>query len=347
MKVPNLLQNATAALLITAGTDSCLGSGMTSDIIYTVKGRLHYEGSFPNLINNIDFTVSVSNCSWSITEMDGQGVVFKQVYDRGITSSAARFPGDTSKLSTAGNNATLGFENTDMPNPFSPGAGQIWLAYCSACKFSLGTTGQLEIVWFIDPGFRKAHFTTPASWKVGSDKPYLPIAVDYFFDSAAFYQGTFNISRPSRDHPKSLNELWGSFRVTAFTKIGSLRLPKEFTYEAFNVGEKPRLAYKYQGHLIKGSGSLPNGAFKRSLGGKTLVADERASSTPSSGPYVIDDTSSPSEKARWWIRDHLRHLPWQKSSPAIAPPGQQPPASTTQSSGSITNRASPADPNRD
>src|SRR6266850_1000817 len=308
--------------LVVAGSLSILVSGGASEVTYTVEGHLHYEASRFNTSKDIDFTVCVSNCSWSITGivLDGQGVVYKQVYDRGITSSAVRFPGNMSKRSTAGNNSVLGFENTDMPNPLSDiGPGQIWLAYCSACKFSVGTTGRMEPVWFIDTSLRKARFNTPACWKTEPDKPFLTVSVDYFFDSASKVE---------------TNVISGSYRATNFTRVGALRLPKEFVYEAFDPGDKQPLAYKYQGRLIKARLSIAKGAFDRGLGGKTLIADDRSSSNPSY--YVIDDTTTAFEKLQWWVRDQTRWL-WLRrkrsstipSNPPGGAVGNQPSASGT------------------
>ena len=263
-------------VLVLAGTLSILVSGGASEVTYTVEGRLHYEASRFSISKDIDFTVCVSNCSWSITGivLDGQGVVYKQVYDRGITSSAVRFPGDMSKRSTAGNNSVLGFENTDMPNPLSDiGPGQIWLAYCSACKFSVGTTGRMEPVWFIDTSSRKARFNTPACWKTEPGKPFLPVSVDYFFDSVSFSQlPDIGWKLPAASEVET-NVIWGSYRATNFTRVGALCLPKEFVYEAFDPGDKQPLVYKYQGRLIKARLSIAKGAFDRGLGGKTLIAD--------------------------------------------------------------------------
>jgi len=179
-----------------------------------------------------------------------------------------------SKRSTAGNNSVLGFENTDMPNPLSDiGPGQIWLAYCSACKFSVGTTGRMEPVWFIDTSSRKARFNTPACWKTEPGKPFLPVSVDYFFDSVSFSQlPDIGWKLPAASEVET-NVIWGSYRATNFTRVGALCLPKEFVYEAFDPGDKQPLVYKYQGRLIKARLSIAKGAFDRGLGGKTLIAD--------------------------------------------------------------------------
>jgi len=179
-----------------------------------------------------------------------------------------------SKRSTAGNNSVLGFENTDMPNPLSDiGPGQIWLAYCSACKFSVGTTGRMEPVWFIDTSSRKARFNTPACWKTEPGKPFLPVSVDYFFDSVSFSQlPDIGWKLPAASEVET-NVIWGSYRATNFTRVGALCLPKEFVYEAFDPGDKQPLVYKYQGRLIKARLSIAKGAFDQGLGGKTLIAD--------------------------------------------------------------------------
>ncbi len=150
-------------------------SVLASNTVYMVEGRVQFQSPFVKRTNDITFTVCVSNCSWSITgtASDAKGMSFKQVYDGKVTSSATRFPDEVRNRSTAGNDSTLGIESVDMPDCLPPiGAGPIWLAYASFCKFTSGNTGRLELTWFVSPEFRRDRYTTSASWKANSENPF-------------------------------------------------------------------------------------------------------------------------------------------------------------------------------
>ena len=79
-------------------------------------------------------------------------------------------------------------------------------------------------------------------------------------------------------------------RLTAFTNIGSLFLPREFQFDAYNRPKSPTqtpvLAYGYRGNLIKAYERIAANAFDRGYGTKTLVQDERFISAANPAGYV-------------------------------------------------------------
>jgi hypothetical protein len=269
-------------------------SGDASNVVYTVEGRLQYEQVKPNRKIDIAFTVCVSDCLWSITatSSDMRGVTFKQVYDGDVMTSATQFPAEVRERSTIGNDSTLGIKSGDMPDCLPPvGAGQIWLAYASACKFSGGTTGLMEPVWFVGLDRLRNRFSTPASWMSMAARPFLPSEVDYFFDANLFHQARANSSMPPRTASQtSPVTKWASYRVTAFTNIGSLLLPKAFQFNAYNQAKVPTqtpvLVYEYRGNLIKAYEKVATDAFDHGFGTKTFVQDERFISPANPAGFV-------------------------------------------------------------
>jgi len=192
----------------------------------------------------------------------------------------------------------------------------------------------MEPVWFIDTSLRKARFETLACWKTELDKPFLPVSVDYFFDSVSISQLQGIGVKLAAASKAETNIIWGSYRATNFTKVGALRLPKEFVYDAFDPNLKQPLVYRYRGRLLRARLSIAKGAFDRGLGGKTFIADDRSPSNPNR--YVIDDTTTAFEKAQWWVHDQTRWLwRWRKrsstmpSSPPGGASGKLPPTSGT------------------
>src|ERR1043166_8833154 len=163
-------------------------SAKASQTLYTVEGQLEYRAVFPRRTSELSFIVSVSNCTWSITAVSSDSEnTNKQVYDGQMLTTAVRFPDRVRTQSTMGNDSTLGIESNDTPNSLCPnGAGQIWLAYASACKFAGTTAGLTEPVWFVVEELRRNHFKTPTAWTLEPQQPYLPSKVDYDFDSDAF-----------------------------------------------------------------------------------------------------------------------------------------------------------------
>jgi len=250
------------------------------DIIYTAEGRIHYEVAKgqPYTLDT-DFKVCVSNCLWSITTIQpdptGGTMTTKQVYDGKVVTCATLFPAEVTKLSTSGNDSTLGIQNTDIPNCLPIGSGQLWLAYCSACKLSGATKGPLEPVWFIEPTYRLDRFTTPAAWEVAKGQPFLPLKVDFFFDPDSFDNVPDFAPQPLPGQMGTKGNVWCSYRATAWTNVGSLVLPESFEFEVFSAIIQGSVKYAYRGQLTNGFESLPVGAFNQGIGTKTLVNDER------------------------------------------------------------------------
>jgi hypothetical protein len=274
-----------------------------ADMVYSVEGRLRYEtvvGNIPevgNTRNDITFAVSVSNCMWAITATAtmAKGVTFKQVYDGDVTSSATQFPDNVRNKSTMGNDSTLGVENLDIPDSLPPiGAGQIWLAYASACKFASGNTKLLELTWDVSPEFRRDRYSTPASWKTIPASPFLPSEVDYYFDADSYRQYRQTLSQSSSSPPRDANKSgsktkWAAYKASSFTNVGTLRLPGTFDFEVYNPespNQKPQLVYKYHGELVKVYESVPNNAFVHGFGRITYVEDARFVSQSSPSAFI-------------------------------------------------------------
>jgi len=265
-----------------------------SETVYTVEGRLEYRAIFPRKTREISFVVAVSNCAWSIVGVssENQEITSKQVYDGQILTSAVRFPDRVRSQSTIGNDSTLGVESNDMPNSLSDiGAGQIWLAYASACKFSGSTTGLTELVWFVSQELRRDHFKTPTAWMIEPQEPFLPSKVDYYFNSDAFQRAIAGKQMsPSGIGNTAVLTKWASYRVTSFTNTGSISLPRSFYFEAFEPSMSPdrpsTLAYSYRGMLTTVYESVPANAFVHGLGTKTLVQDERMMNPTNPASYI-------------------------------------------------------------
>ena len=303
----------TSMLLL--GLSACLSHG--AEVTYTVEGRLHYEtvGARPKeYVRDESFRVSVSNCLWSITAVcaaDG-GASYKAVYDGSVVTSSVHLPAPPKEIKESkdflGNDSVLGIETDDTPNCLAPGMGQIWLAFASACKYSTGTTGMMELVWFSDIKLRRNRFTTPASWENISEPPFLPKAVTFFFDSDLYY-GALDKPLPS---PKT-HGLCASYRATAYTNFGRATLPLRFDYEGYEAASgnrtQPRLVYRYHGELVDAYHGTPSGAFDHGFGSRTLVEDSRYATLSNPVPivhYLVTDRAVPSMDSPQMVRNYIR-----------------------------------------
>ena len=337
-----------------------------------MEGQLEYRVVSPRITTETSFIVSVSNCAWSITSVssDNKETTYKQVYDGRMLSTAVRFPDCVRTQSTMGNDSTLGIESNDTPNSLCPnGAGPIWLAYASACKFAGATTGLTELVWFVSQELRRDHFSAPTAWTLEPQQPFLPFKVDYSFDSEAFQSAMAkHQAAPSGTGNNTSVAKWASYRATATTNIGSLIVPSSFYFEGFHPsrspGEPSRLACSFRGTLTRASQSVPPNAFVHGLGTKTFVQDERLMSPTNPASFIryvtttndIPATNTPEMLAAADVANRTQVPPpppptrWQRikawlrhpSRPVLSPPATQSPAVGTQPSGSQTI-ASPAD----
>jgi RNA polymerase sigma factor (sigma-70 family) len=229
--------------------------------VYTVDGHLHYDAG--DYREDFAFTVSVSNCLWSISikPTAKDKATFKQTFDGKLVTSSILFPPSILTNTPPRNDSALGVEIEDMPDCSILGMGPAWLAYASSCKFSGATKGLVELAWFSNRERRRTRFKTAATWKNSTESPYLPETVRYFYDSG---------------------DLWAAYRVHSFTNIDSLHLPLAFEFAVYNRPrpgeEKPVLAYKYSGLLDRAREGVEDGSLAYAFGNRTVVEDKRFNS---------------------------------------------------------------------
>jgi hypothetical protein len=254
-------------------------------VLYTATGTLEYKSKVFKIQDQVAFTISVSNCVWSIkgSSSSAPDTVFKQVYNGDFVTSATRFPDSVRKLSGSGNDAAVGIEQHDTPNSLPPiAAGVIWLAYGSGCKFAGTNDGLLEIIWPVDQELVRDRFRTTAKSVLLLEPPFLPSTVDYYFDADLFKKAQPQASGKSgtnKDLP------WATYRAMTFTNLGALRLPKVFQLVVYSTSDF-KVMSSYQGELTNVYAGVDKDAFDRGYGTTSLVQDERFISKSNPVSYV-------------------------------------------------------------
>lgn len=286
--------------------------------IYTVEGELHYI-AINGLQIDAAFSVSVSNCLWAIsTEAASNAPACKQFHDGDVVSSFMEIPPQGFQSSTPANDSVLSVEKTDMPNSIQFGMGPVWLAYASACKFSSGSTGLVELAWFSSLERRTKRFKTPASWINAEVEPFLPSSVNYYFESGekALPRDTASGSL----NPSASATLWATYRTVMTTNIGTVLLPLLFEYKLYeparSYGQESKLVYQYQGQLLRAYESIPAGTLEHGLGRTTFVQDERYRTWSNPVPvvqYVITNQEIPKVSDSIMLKAYAQGAAFQKA----------------------------------
>jgi hypothetical protein len=279
---PRALQTISQLCLVLLFLDRAVARG---EYIYSVQGRLRYEVFEPKLLWEETFTVSVSNCLWAITVIRDQSkdVVFKQVYDGESLTMSSLFLNMQiePKKGRLANDAALSVELDDTPNSTAPiGMGQIWLAYASGCKLSMGNSGLLEPAWLIPEQLRRSRFKTQATWNLLPSAPFLPTNIDFFHDEDAFQEAMKGGMPKTGDHPPAAKNLWTSFQVTSVTNVASYIFPRHFVFQAYQPGrpdlrKDPVLAYTYTGDIELVALGETRDSLTPGFGKRTIVQDTR------------------------------------------------------------------------
>ncbi len=207
--------------------------GRAEDVSYSVEGMLTYKvADYPT--SDVYFSVSVSNCLWSVTHSSAAAVGIRSAemcYDG--TNTIQYFTTDAS-----GPDVGSGIvEGGALPHLEASGYGvYVWLVYASGCYFSNRTPGSaLSLRLLRSRHGLKRRYLQRAEWRCSGNAPFLPIELTYIatnLGSALNDDGTM-VSLPLSGElgPEYAQ---GVLHSSAFVSFGRLSIPREFEYFAFD-----------------------------------------------------------------------------------------------------------------